>query len=126
MPAGIEHPCSLDADVICSLLELVNLVQPDREFFLVTGDTGIGRHDVLKLLVQKVRVLFPDRLEWTQKRRLLFVDLAFVDTWHCRRALGELGGGHSRPASEDQEIPERIATQTIGAVQPGRTFARGE
>src|SRR5277367_3612427 len=125
MPAGVKHARAFDAGGCQALLELFQFTERALHILAVAKDTYKVLHDFLQVAVNRVGTLTGLPLEWRERFLFGLLDLRWIQSWRGN-LLGIFGGGKAGTASEDKEIGERVASQTIRAVQTGGCFSRGE
>ena len=127
MPARVEPPAALDAEVLGALLELVDLGEGLGHLRLLADDADEVVHRLLQLLVERVGVLPALQLERPQRCRGRRVDDVLVDGGPGLPEVRDVGGGAETGAvAEHQQVGQRVAAQPVRAVHPAGHLARGE
>ena len=127
MPAGVVHPVALHAHMLRPLLELPEDLQRVRHFLFAPHDSDQLLHPLLQLFLDLIGRLAVARIALERRQRPLpqCLDLFLVNRDRAI-LLGELGGILAGPLAEDQQVGQRIAAQTVGAMQSGGGFAGGK
>src|SRR6266705_4342803 len=127
MPARIELAVPLDADLRGPHLELVQLGQRLAHLLGGTDQPDQVVHALLELLVQRVRVLAALDVERRERGRRGRVDLVLPDgRVAATEARYVLGRADPRAASEDEQVRQRVAAETVRAVHATRDLAGRE
>ena len=124
MPPRVVAARARHSDARRPLTQLQDRVEAGLEPLLFTRQAGAILHRLLELLLQQVRILFAIDAEGQQEQPLFVGDLAVVDLPE-RDLLLVCPGGSPRPASEHEQVGQRISTEPVGTVQPGCHLAGG-
>ena len=111
-------------------LKPLELLQRLLHFAFAAHDADQFLHHVLQLVLDLVRAFgaaaWLRRAQTGRAPRLAASSICASLTVHGRIFLRELRGVFAGAFAEDEQIGERIAAETVRAVQTGRAFARGE
>src|SRR5215203_266561 len=127
VPAGVEEPRPPHLDVGQPVLERQDLLEALLERVLIAHEVCVLHHRFLELLLHEVRALaFPLLLQRLQDARDLRPYLAVLDLCTVRALLYVLHYPQAGPPAEDEQIGERVASQTVRAVQPAAALTGSE
>src|SRR5262249_11844335 len=108
VPAGVELAVALD---VAALLAIPKVPAPDErrlELALRADDAYVGLHALLKLMVERVRVLGATAVEAGEEGATGLLDLGLVHLGHRREAKRVLGRVQARAPAKDHQIRERV------------------
>ena len=130
VPAGVECAATRHADVRAPLAQREDRRQRPLQRLLAAPDPGVVLHRQLQVLVQLVRVLARCRAVGVPAERLEQVgllgrDLRVVEDSRGPGGLRKLRRRLTGAPAEDEDVAERVAPETVRAMQATGHLAGG-
>src|SRR5918997_4218638 len=126
VPARVEEARPPHLDVGQPVLERQDLAEPLLEGVFVAHQVGVLHHRLLELLLHEVGALIGAArglLERLEDARDLGPYLPLLYVGPVRALLDVPSRPHPGPPAEDEQVGERVPSQTVGPMQPAGALA---
>src|SRR6476659_5379263 len=124
MPARVERPTALDAELLRTRLELFQLRARLSHLLFFANDADEIVHCLLEFLVQCIGILTASRLERRERAALGVGDRGRGDARVLRGQPGDVVGcGEAGPPTEYEQVGERVSAKPIRAVHSSGDLA---
>ena len=126
MPTGVETDVATDLDGGGAFSQATDVFEGRDQVVLGSDDAHLLLHHVSQVVMNGVGVFSLFTAEWREHLLCLLLHLVVVERRCCGPFGGMLSGEFACPLPEDDQVGERVATETVGTVHASGHFPGGK